>query len=707
MPHVLMKWGWMAMATISGSVIFDRDRSLSISSQDSGIAGIPVVLQNTVSGMRLVVLTDTNGNYSFINVADGSYRIVEAYGETGGVTSPGDFANAVVGNIPEGVNPPVSAVSNPPTGTTNIDSLTPDTLFVTVAGNELTNQNFYNGPVIYAPIEAIIDECAIISGDNLINVADEGTFGTFPAGTSANTGAPTEPYPDVTPDFTYVLPNPAVFTPLDGEYTVQNIMNNSMSAEIGAWWRIADHTIGNETGRMMIVNGFNPGAVFFRDTIQVKPNTNYLFRSWILNLFRVNGYPNPELGVQILDENGGVLYSATLGALIPVNTNAPEWKEIGTVINSRNNTSLTVEFLSEGPEVVGNDYAIDDIAFNEILIREFIPVKTASTSTAFIGEEFQYTITLEDPCGNPLTNVFFQDMIPAGLSFVEGSVIVNGISQPQANPNTGFIVPDVPVQGSVTITFTVRADSIPAINPTLNHANMRYSYTPVEGGIPQEFEVETNEVPVTIAGELADISITKSASPSPLQPGKPLTYTIIVRNAGPSISENVVLTDTIPADLLNPEYSIDGGTNFLPWTGSLNLGNLNNQETRTIFIRADVSETINSSIINTAQVTSQTPDPNLDNNTTTITTPLFTARCQAWTDIIESIALQESALANILQGEGSKMQEVIQMENTTTQQLFQLNCRVTGLVGAISRLENILQMKLQSATNHLQDCEIL
>ena len=211
MPHVLMKWGWMAMATISGSVIFDRDRSLSISSQDSGIAGIPVVLQNTVSGMRLVVLTDTNGNYSFINVADGSYRIVEAYGETGGVTSPGDFANAVVGNIPEGVNPPVSAVSNPPTGTTNIDSLTPDTLFVTVAGNELTNQNFYNGPVIYTPIEAIIDECAIISGDNLINVADEGTFGTFPAGTSANTGAPTEPYPDVTPDFTYVLPNPAVF----------------------------------------------------------------------------------------------------------------------------------------------------------------------------------------------------------------------------------------------------------------------------------------------------------------------------------------------------------------------------------------------------------------------------------------------------------------------------------------------------------------
>ena len=66
-------------------------------------------------------------------------------------------------------------------------------------------------------------------------MADEGTFSTFPAGTPANTGAPTEPYPGVTPDFKYVLPNPAIFAPLGGKYTVQNIINNSMSAEIGAW----------------------------------------------------------------------------------------------------------------------------------------------------------------------------------------------------------------------------------------------------------------------------------------------------------------------------------------------------------------------------------------------------------------------------------------------------------------------------------------
>ncbi len=56
------------MATISGRVVFDRDRSATINAGDSGIANVPVVLQNTATDVRLVVLTDTNGNYSFINV---------------------------------------------------------------------------------------------------------------------------------------------------------------------------------------------------------------------------------------------------------------------------------------------------------------------------------------------------------------------------------------------------------------------------------------------------------------------------------------------------------------------------------------------------------------------------------------------------------------------------------------------------------------
>ncbi|HID0815763.1 TPA: SdrD B-like domain-containing protein [Clostridium botulinum] len=605
------------MATISGRVVFDRDRSATINAGDSGIANVPVVLQNTATDVRLVVLTDTNGNYSFINVPNGDYRIVQFFGTPGGVPTPGDFNNAVVGPVPVGTNPPISFASDPPPGSTNLDSLTPDTLLVTVTGVDLTNENFLDGPVIYTPIQNILDPCVSVSNVNLINVADNGTFGFFPPGTPANTGAPVEPYPGVTPDFTYVLPDPTKFTPIGGEYTVQNIMTNAMSNEIGAWWRIADHTTGNETGRMMVVNGFNPGAIFFRDVVSVQPNTNYLFSSWILNLFKVIGYPNPELGVRILASNGDVLYSATLWAQIPVNTNAPEWKQIGTVINSQNNTSLTVEFLSEGPEVIGNDYAIDDVALNEVQVPLFTPVKTISTPVANVGETVTYTVTLENTCTSPLTNVFFKDNIPNGLLFVAGSVIVNGVSEGSFDPNVGFTIPNIPGGSTATITFDAVVNAVPTPNPALNTATINYSYTPVEGGIENNFTVDSNTVPLEVRAVVADVGVIKTGSPNPVMSGETLTYTIDVSNLGPGDAQNVVLTDTIPPEITGAEFSTDGGVTFSPWPGSFNIGTLLNQETRTILIRGTVASVAPGFITNTAEVTSTTPDPNLSNNTST------------------------------------------------------------------------------------------
>ncbi|MBC8570189.1 DUF11 domain-containing protein [Zongyangia hominis] len=609
------------MATISGRVVFDRDRSATISGGDSGLANIPVVLQNVDTAERLTVLTDADGNYAFLNVPNGNYRIVESYGASGGVPTPGNFSTAVVGSIPQGVNPPIGAASNPPPGSTNLDSVTPDTLLVTVTGPDFTNQNFLNGPVIYTPIQVILDPCSFISGENLIQDADNGTFGSFPPGTPANTGAPTEPYPGVTPDFTYVLPNPDAYTPAGGQYTVQNIMNNALSEVIGAWWRIADHTAGNETGRMMIVNGFNPGAVFFQTVVPVRPYTNYLFSAWILNLFRVTGYPNPELGVLILDQNGDVLYSATLGILIPVNVNAPEWRQIGSAINSQNNTSLTVEFVSEGPEVIGNDYAIDDVAFQEIQEPVFIPVKTVDRSTANVGETVRFTVTLTNTCESPLTNVFFQDIVPNGLAFVPGSVTINEVSDTQADPDIGFPLPNVPGGETVTVSFSAMVTAIPAPNPALNSASIRYEYTPVEGGIPGVFHVVSNYVPVQVE-ELADLSVVKTASPSPVDPGSVLTYTVKISNAGPSDAENVELADNVSATLINAEFSTDDGATWYPWVGPYLLGRLPSGQSQTILIRGTVDPAANESIINTATVLSSTPDPDLSNNSDTVVTPV-------------------------------------------------------------------------------------
>ncbi|MCL2703099.1 MAG: cell surface protein [Defluviitaleaceae bacterium] len=683
------------MAVVSGRVIFDSARTAQWSDVMPGIAGVAVALQNIATNELLAVLTGTNGEYSFINVPNGNYRIVESYGLSA-VPAPGDFNNAAAAPIPDGVTPPISYVTNPPTGSTNLDCTVPNTIFVTVSDNDLNDQNFLNGTVRYTPITAIMDSCATIDPENLLTDADDGTFGFFPAGTPANTGAPTEPYPGFVPGFAYVLPDPAVDTPDDGEYTVQNIMNNSLANERGAWWRIADHTTGNETGRMMVINGYDPGTVFIHEEVNVLPNTNYLFSAWILNMFKVTGYANPAFGVLITDDNGDVLYSHSLGAEIPVNMNTPEWKQIGTVFNSQDNTHLTFEFLSQAPAAWGNDYALDDIALHEVDVPVFTPVKSVNPSRANVGDTVTYTVTLENTCQSPLTNVRFQDTVPNGLSFVTGSVRVNSAPNPGANPNIGFTIANVPGESTVTIQFSALVTSVPLTNPVLNQADMSYNYTPVEGGIPGESNVSSNIVPLDI-GDSADLSVVKTGSPSVVKPGETLTYTITVANAGPTAAENVTLTDAHPIGLSNLEYSIDGGASFQAWTGNINLGMMDAGDSLVVIIQGTVNEDIAGRYIyNIAEVSSTTPDPNYSNNTSSIRTEIFTPRTQAITDIIESVALQETALSHILNAEGEKMQTMLGMNDVTIDQLFELNRSVTRLVGTITRLESVLQAKLNS-----------
>ena len=76
-------------------------------------------------------------------------------------------------------------------------------------------------------------------------------------------------------------------------------------------------------------------------------------------------------------------------------------------------------------------------------------------------------------------------------------------------------------------------------------------------------------------------------------------------------------------------------------------------------------------------------------------------RDQAITDLIQSVALQESALSHIMNAEGEKMQAIIGMSGVTNEELLALNKSVESMLNSITRLEMILQAKLE-----LFSCEI-
>lgn len=74
--------------------------------------------------------------------------------------------------------------------------------------------------------------------------------------------------------------------------------------------------------------------------------------------------------------------------------------------------------------------------------------------------------------------------------------------------------------------------------------------------------------------------------------------------------------------------------------------------------------------------------------------PGTVTREQAISDIIESIALQETGLSHIINAEGEKIQKVVATASSTAE-LLSVNQSVSSTINAITRLEMVLHSKLE------------
>jgi uncharacterized repeat protein (TIGR01451 family) len=120
----------------------------------------------------------------------------------------------------------------------------------------------------------------------------------------------------------------------------------------------------------------------------------------------------------------------------------------------------------------------------------------------------------------------------------------------------------------------------------------------------------------------ADLSITNSGAPDPVETGKNITYTINVANNGPDEAKSVTVTDVLPASTTFVSCAVSGGGGTCGGSGNnqtVTFPSLAAHDTATITIVAQVNCTAPnaSGISNTATVSSPTTDPNPDNNSAT------------------------------------------------------------------------------------------
>jgi uncharacterized repeat protein (TIGR01451 family) len=142
----------------------------------------------------------------------------------------------------------------------------------------------------------------------------------------------------------------------------------------------------------------------------------------------------------------------------------------------------------------------------------------------------------------------------------------------------------------------------------------------------------TVKVPMSVTGTLppTDVGVSIGAAPSMAIVGKPLTYTLTVRNAGPNEAYDVRLADAIPASTSFASVSAPSdvvcSTPAVGGTGSVSCalkGTLDSGATRTVTLVVNVLSGGRSSVSNTVTLTSASPDTQSANNSATNTVTVY------------------------------------------------------------------------------------
>jgi len=261
----------------------------------------------------------------------------------------------------------------------------------------------------------------------------------------------------------------------------------------------------------------------------------------------------------------------------------------------------------------GNEYDPDPSNNSSTVTTPVTPqvdlkvTKTASVSQITPGQNFTYTFVVKNQGPDNATGISVTDTLPAGVTFVSsGDCTASG---QDLTCGVGALASGA----SKTLTVTVKAAS----NVTGNVVNT----AKVKGDQPDpnpDNDTSTVTTPVQLQADLGVVKTKKS--PATVKTGDTITYEIVATNHGPSNATGVVVTDVLPAGLTNVTTDNNSCTVAEP-NITCSLGNLASGSSVTITVTGKVKPG-QTSLVNTAKIKGDQPDPNPDNDTSTVTTPV-------------------------------------------------------------------------------------
>jgi uncharacterized repeat protein (TIGR01451 family) len=246
------------------------------------------------------------------------------------------------------------------------------------------------------------------------------------------------------------------------------------------------------------------------------------------------------------------------------------------------------------------------------------------------GNNITYTQTVTNNGPAASGTATFTDTIPTGTTFVSFSV--------PAGWNCGASIPAVGGTGTISCSIASLVANTPVNFPLVvkaslgdtpgttltNTANINVPCSSVSDPNCGNNSAATNVV--VASPTQADLAITKTANPDPVDQGTNLQYTLQVTNNGPATAQGVTVSDPLPGEVSFVSVSTTQGTcsyTVATTTVSCSLGTVSVGGLVLITINANAN-TFSSAALstNTATVSATTGDPNLTNNSASVTSTI-------------------------------------------------------------------------------------
>ncbi|QHW34647.1 DUF11 domain-containing protein [Paenibacillus rhizovicinus] len=260
--------------------------------------------------------------------------------------------------------------------------------------------------------------------------------------------------------------------------------------------------------------------------------------SFVPNSVIVNGAPQPgtdpvtgiPVGVVFPGATSTVTFSVVINSLPP-----------GQQLSNQA-TAAFAYTLPDGRTLNGS--ALSNTLSFPVSSPDVTVAKSTASTALTIGDTFTYAILVSNAGIATVDNVIFSDPIPTGTSFLSGSVTINGVTQPTANPAAGFSLGSIPAGGSVTVTFSVTVNAVPAGGLVSNRSSVSFT-----SGV---FSSVTFSNTITTPVYQPVISLAKSSVTNPAVVGGNVSYTVVTTNSG-NYPALVTMLDNTP-----------DGTTFVP-----------------------------------------------------------------------------------------------------------------------------------------------